>query len=59
MRIGLLETNKGPGPGVLLVVRGGIDPPTSGFSDRYPLFQYIPVGADTSQNQGVVTPTET
>ena len=43
----------------VLVVRGGIDPPTSGFSDPYRLFHYIPVDASTSQNQGSVTPSDT
>ena len=41
------------------MVRGGIDPPTSGFSDPYPLFRYIPVGVNTLQNKGFVKPSDT
>ena len=41
------------------MVRGGIDPPTSGFSYPYQLFRYIPRGVSTSQNQDFVEPTDT
>ena len=42
-----------------MVVRGGIDPPTSGFSDPSRLFQCIPGGVATSQNQGFVESSDT
>ena len=42
-----------------LVVRGGIDPPTSGFSDPYRLFHYIPVGVNALQSMGFLISTDT
>ena len=38
----------------VLVVRGGIDPPTSGFSDPYGMFRYVSVHLNGLRFKGFV-----